>query len=157
MNLDNVLSIAAPELLLGVLSLVLLLVGAIGGRKATSLVSILSALGLLAAAALAAMGPLGSAFSGGFVADGFAAFARTAIYAASAVAVLLGDRWLAARGDNKFEFPILVMLAAVGMGMTSAAGDLIALYIGIELQSLALYVLAALRRGDPRASEAGQK
>jgi NADH-quinone oxidoreductase subunit N len=157
MNLDNVLSIVAPELLLSVLSLALLLLGAVGGRKATGLVSVLAALGLLAAAVMAAVGPLGSAFSGAFVADRFAAFARAAIYAASAVAILLGDRWLAARGDAKFEFPILVMLAAVGMGMTSAAGDLIALYVGIELQSLALYVLAAFRRADARASEAGLK
>jgi NADH-quinone oxidoreductase subunit N len=157
MNLDNVLSIAAPELLLGVLSLALLLVGAIGGRKVTGLVSVLSALGLIAAAVLAAIAPRGSAFSGSFVADGFAAFARTAIYGASAVGVLLGDRWLAARGDDKFEFPILVMLSAIGMGMTSAAGDLIALYVGVELQSLALYVLAAFRRADARASEAGLK
>ena len=71
MNLDNVLSIVAPELLLSVLSLALLLLGAVGGRKATGLVSVLAALGLLAAAVMAAVGPLGSAFSGAFVADRF--------------------------------------------------------------------------------------
>ncbi len=157
MNLDNLLSLAAPELLLTLMALALLLVGAIGGRKAGGLVSGLAVLGLLAAAVLAAIAPQGVAFNGGFVADRFSAFARTCIYGACAVGVLLGDRWLAARQDSKFEFPILVMLSAVGMGMTTAAGDLIALYVGIELQSLALYVLAAIRRNDSRASEAGLK
>ncbi|HEX4095174.1 MAG TPA: NADH-quinone oxidoreductase subunit NuoN, partial [Caulobacteraceae bacterium] len=109
------------------------------------------------AAVLAAIGPRGVAFGGGFVADGLAAFSRTAIYGISAVGVLLGDRWLAAREDSKFEFSILVLLAAVGMGMMAASGDLISLYIGIELQSLAQYVLAALRRNDAKASEAGLK
>jgi NADH-quinone oxidoreductase subunit N len=155
--LDGVLSLAAPEVLLSIAAMVLLLVGAIGGPKASPAVAVLSAVSLLAAAVLAALGPHGVAFSGGFVADTASAFARTAIYAMSAVGVLLGDRWLAARGDSKFEFSILVLLAAVGMGMMAASGDLISLYIGIELQSLAQYVLAALRRNDSKASEAGLK
>ena len=157
MSLNDSLAIALPEGFLCVAALALLLVGAIGGRKVTSLVSILAGLALLVAAGLAAFGPFGEAFAGGFVSDAAARFARTAIYGVSAVGVLLGDRWLAKRDDAKFEFPILVMLATVGMGMTVAAGDLIALYVGIELQSLALYVLAAFRRNDPKASEAGLK
>jgi len=118
---------------------------------------LLSGLSLLVAAYLAATGPRGTSFAGGFVGDNLAAFSRTAIYAMSAVGVLLGDRWLAARKDSKFELSILIMLAAVGMGMMAASGDLISLYIGIELQSLAQYVLAALRRNDAKASEAGLK
>ncbi|HEY5411828.1 MAG TPA: NADH-quinone oxidoreductase subunit NuoN, partial [Caulobacteraceae bacterium] len=155
--LDGVLSLAAPEILLSIAALALLMVGAIGGQKSTSLVAVLAGLSLLGAAVLAAVGPHGTAFGGGFVADSFSSFSRAAIYAMSAVGVLLGDRWMAARGDAKFEFPVLVLLAAVGMGMMAASGDLISLYIGIELQSLAQYVLAAIRRNDAKASEAGLK
>ena len=155
--MQGIVSIALPELVLCLTALTLLLVGAIAGQRATSLISILSGAALLIAAALAAMGPTGVAFSGGFIADSASAFARAAIYAMSAVSVLLGDRWLARRHDAKFEFPVLVILAAVGMGMMCAAGDLISLYVGVELQSLALYVLAAFRRDDAKASEAGLK
>jgi NADH-quinone oxidoreductase subunit N len=73
------------------------------------------------------------------------------------VALPLSARWFAARGEAKFEFPILVILAVLGMGMMASAGDLISLYIGVELQSLALYVLAAFRRDDAKSSEAGLK
>ena len=157
MSLDANIVLAMPEIALCVGAMVLLLVGAIGGQKTTSLVSVLAGFGLLGAAYLSATGPQGVAFAGGFIADSASVFSRTAIYAMSAVGVFLGDRWLAQRNDGKFEFAILVMLAAVGMGMMAAAGDLISLYVGVELQSLALYVLAALRRNDGKASEAGLK
>jgi NADH-quinone oxidoreductase subunit N len=156
-NLDTAVLLALPEVFLAGLALVLLLIGAIGGNKTTPVVSVLAGLGLLVAAGLAAWGEPGRAFNGGYISDAASAFARAAIYAMSAVGVLLGDRWLAKRGDAKFEFPILILLAAVGMGMMAAAGDLISLYVGVELQSLALYVLAAFRRHDAKASEAGLK
>jgi NADH-quinone oxidoreductase subunit N len=79
------------------------------------------------------------------------------IYLASAVAIPLGERWFARRGMARFEFPILVLLAALGMGMMVSAGDLISLYVSIELQSLALYILAAFHKGDEKSSEAGLK
>ena len=157
MNLHQALVITGPESFLCIAALALLLVGAIGGPKSSGVVAVLAVVSLLAAAVGAAMGPRGIAFYGGFIGDQASAFSRTAIYAMSAVGVLLGDRWLAARKDAKFEFAILVMLAAVGMGMMAAAGDLISLYVSVELQSLALYVLAALRRNDAKASEAGLK
>ncbi len=157
MSLNANIALAMPEIALCVAAMVLLLVGAIGGPKTTSLVSLLGALALVGAAYLSATGPLGVAYAGGFISDSASAFSRTAIYAMSAISLVLGERWLAQRNDSKFEFAILVMLAAVGMGMMAAAGDLISLYVGVELQSLALYVLAAIRRNDPRASEAGLK
>ena len=157
MTLDGILGLAAPELLLTGLALALLMAGAIGGPRTSPFISAIAGLGLLVAAYLSATGPLGSAFKGGFIADSAAAFARAAIYGMSAFGVLLGDRWLTQRNDAKFEFPVLVLLAAVGMGMMAAAGDLISLYVGVELQSLALYVLAAFRRDDAKASEAGLK
>ena len=72
-------------------------------------------------------------------------------------AIPLGQRWFERRGVRKFEFPVLILLAALGMGMMASAGDLISLYVGVELQSLALYVLAAMHRDDAKASEAGLK
>jgi NADH-quinone oxidoreductase subunit N len=71
--------------------------------------------------------------------------------------VPLGQRWFERRGVNNFEFPVLILLAALGMGMMASAGDLISLYVGVELHSLALYVLAAMHRDNAKASEAGLK
>jgi NADH-quinone oxidoreductase subunit N len=122
-----------------------------------NIVSLLAAVILLAAAAAAAFGDQGSAFNGGFVADGAAAFAKVAIDLATLVAVILGEGWLHQLKSRRFEFPILMLIAALGMGMMVSAGNLIALYVGVELQSLALYVLCAFRRDDAKSSEAGLK
>jgi NADH-quinone oxidoreductase subunit N len=112
---------------------------------------------LAAAAVAAAVGPVGQAFGGALIADQGAAFAKVAIFAASAVAIPLTDRWLAARGQARFELAVLIILAALGMSVMVSAGDLISLYIGIELHSLALYILAAFQRDDAKGSEAGLK
>jgi NADH-quinone oxidoreductase subunit N len=156
MDLSGALSIALPEAFLAVTALVLLVVGAYA-KKAVSFVSLLAGLALVIAAVLAAVGPAGKAFNNGYIADNAAAFAKVFIYGFSAVAVLLGDRWLKRLDYQRFEYPILIVIAALGMGMMASAGDLISLYIGIELHSLALYVLAAFRRDDARSSEAGLK
>ncbi len=156
MNLTGAFQIALPEAFLAVSALVLLVFGAYRGKDVGA-VSLGAGFALIAAAALAAVGPFGAAFSGSYIADGVAAFAKVFIYGFSAVSVLLGDRWLARRDNSQFEFPILIVIAALGMGMMASAGDLISLYIGIELHSLALYVLAAFRRDDARSSEAGLK
>ena len=157
MNLHGALSIALPELFLVISILVLLVLGAVMATRGAVLVSVLSGVALLVAAALAAIGPLGTAFSGGFVADQASAFAKVAIYSMSSVGVFLGSGWLGRLKARQFEYPILILLAALGMGMMASSGDLISLYVGVELQSLALYVLAAFRRDDARASEAGLK
>jgi NADH-quinone oxidoreductase subunit N len=156
-DFSSVLSIAAPEALLGAAVLVLLTIGAFGGAKSSPLISGLSVLSLVAAAVTAAVSPLGSIFAGGFVSDQAAVFAKVAIYLMSAVGVVLGHGWLGRLNARQFEYPILILLAALGMGMMASSGDLISLYIGVELQSLALYVMAAFRRDDARASEAGLK
>jgi NADH-quinone oxidoreductase subunit N len=157
MSFSGALGIALPELILAIGALVLLVVGAFRGDKATSLVSTGAGLVLVVAAAAACWGPMGVAFSGGFVADQASAFAKVGIYLMSAVAILLGDRWLHRLKGAKFEYPVLVLLAALGMGVMASAGDLISLYLGVELMSLATYVLAAFRRDDAKSSEAGLK
>ena len=148
--------LALPEAILAGSALILLLWGAFQGKTSVAFTTACAA-ALVAAAVAAAVGPQGVAFNGAFAADAASAFSKVAIYLASAVALPLSARWFSSRGDAKFEFPILVILAALGMGMMVSAGDLISLYIGVELQSLALYVLAAFRRDDAKSSEAGLK
>jgi len=150
------LAYAYPEVILAVGALALLVVGAFN-QKQTALVGGASVLVLLAAAVAAATQPFGVAFSGALVSDAAAAFSKVAIYLASAVAIVLGQPWFERRGVKTFEFPVLVVLAALGMGMMASSGDLISLYVGVELHSLALYVLAAMHRDNAKASEAGLK
>ncbi|MGH7023363.1 MAG: NADH-quinone oxidoreductase subunit NuoN, partial [Caulobacteraceae bacterium] len=156
MSLDRSILLAGPEVILALSALALLIWGAFA-RRAGRLFIGAAMIALVAAAAAAIFGPHGRAFDGGLIADDGAAFAQVVIYLASAAAIPLGQRWFAARRIERFEFPILVVLAALGMGMMVAAGDLISLYVSLELQSLALYVLAAFRRDDAKSSEAGLK
>ncbi|HQP21616.1 MAG TPA: proton-conducting transporter membrane subunit, partial [Phenylobacterium sp.] len=149
-------ALALPEAILAGAALFLLVAGAFAPRR-TALVGLGAILALAAAAYAAAVAPVGKAFSGGLISDAASSFAQVAIYAASAVSILLGQRWFKRRGVDNFEYPVLILLAALGMAMMVGAGDLIALYVGVELQSLALYVLAAMHRDDAKASEAGLK
>ncbi len=149
-------TLVLPEIVLAIAALVLLVAGAFRGRGG-GLSTRPAAAAQTARPATAVLGPHGPAFNGVYAADAAATYAKVAIYLSSAIAIVLGDRWLAQRDDQKFEFAVLVILAALGMGVTASAGDLISLYVGVELQSLALYVLAAFRRDDAKASEAGLK
>ncbi|MDP3174017.1 MAG: NADH-quinone oxidoreductase subunit NuoN [Phenylobacterium sp.] len=149
-------ALAAPEVILAAAALILLVWGAFQPRAGA--IFTLAAIGALVAAGVAAAtGPLGRGFAGGLIADQASVFAKVAIYAASAICIPLGQRWFERRGVHNFEFPVLILLAALGMGMMVSAGDLISLYVGVELHSLALYVLAAMHRDNARASEAGLK
>ena len=157
MEFTNALSIATPELIVVIGAMALLMLGAYGGNKVRPAVSLLSGLVLIAAAVASATGPLGEAFQGAFINDRLAVFAKVVIYLSSAVAILLGHGWMTRNNQARFEYPILILLAAAGMSMMVSAGDLIAMYVGIELQSLALYVMAAFNRDDAKGSEAGLK
>ncbi len=96
-------------------------------------------------------------FNGSFVVDAFARFMKVLALAGAAGALLLSFDAMREGKYLKFEYPVLVLLATAGMMMMISAGDLISLYLGLELQSLALYVIAAFRRDDVRSSEAGLK
>ena len=156
MTISANLAYAYPEIILAVGAMVLLVVGAFAPKQ-TTLVCGASVLVLLAAAIASATQPFGAAFGGGLISDAAATFSKVAIYVASAVAIPLGQPWFERRGVKTFEFPVLVLLAALGMGMMASSGDLISLYVGVELHSLALYVLAAMHRDNAKASEAGLK
>ncbi len=97
------------------------------------------------------------AFNGMFVEDGFARFAKVTILLSAAAVLIMSENYMKIRGLLRFEYPMLVALSAVGMMMMVSAGDLMALYMGLELQSLALYVVASLRRDSVRSTEAGLK
>jgi NADH-quinone oxidoreductase subunit N len=98
-----------------------------------------------------------SLFQGAFVVDSFARFMKLLVLAGSAAALLLAFDDLSDARQMKFEYPVLILLSTAGMMVMVSAGDLIALYLGLEMQSLALYVLAAFRRDQLRSSEAGLK
>ncbi|MGH1425322.1 MAG: NADH-quinone oxidoreductase subunit NuoN [Pseudooceanicola sp.] len=98
-----------------------------------------------------------TAFGGMFIDDGFSRFAKVVILFSAAAVLIMGQEYLARRDILKFEYPLLVALATVGMMMMVSAGDLMALYMGLELQSLALYVVASLRRDSVKSTEAGLK
>jgi NADH-quinone oxidoreductase subunit N len=156
MTFASDLALAYPELILAVGALVLLVWGAFAPRM-TAFVSSAAVVTLVGAAVAAATQPLGVAFGGGLIVDYAAVFSKVAIFLASAIAIPLGQPWFERRGVKTFEFPVLILLAALGMGMMASSGDLISLYVGVELHSLALYVLAAMHRDDAKASEAGLK
>ena len=159
MNYAASLMMSLPEVILGLGALALLMVAAFVGDKSTRAVSYLS-VALLAAAGLALLGPPssgGEAFHGLYRADAFAAFAKLLIYIAAAVSILIAPGFFEKREALRAEYPILIVLAAVGMGMMVSAGDLLTLYVGLELNSLSSYVLASFMRRDTRSAEAGLK
>ncbi|PIO97726.1 NADH-quinone oxidoreductase subunit N 1 [uncultured Pleomorphomonas sp.] len=150
-------ALAGPELLLAVGALLLLLLGAYGGERRAGLVSDLSALLLLVAAVAVIVGRDGTTFDGAFVVDGFGRFLKVLVLIGSALAVVMTRRFAVAEKFFHFELPVLIVLATIGMLLMVSAGDLIAVYLGLELQSLALYVVAAFHRDDGRSTEAGLK
>lgn len=98
-----------------------------------------------------------SAFGGMFTDDPFARFAKVTILLSAAAVLAMSQDYMTRRDLLRFEYPILITLSVIGMMMMVSAGDLMALYMGLELQSLALYVVASLRRDSAKSTEAGLK
>jgi NADH-quinone oxidoreductase subunit N len=164
MEIANSLRLVAPEILLSVAGLGLLLVAAWAGDKAARMVSIIAVAVLVAAAFLVApalcagaSGPDTIAFFGQYRADAFASFAKLLIFGTAAASLMIAPQFFDRFNAMRTEYPVLVLFAAAGMGIMVSAGDLITLYIGLELNSLAAYVLAAFLRNDERSAEAGLK
>jgi NADH-quinone oxidoreductase subunit N len=151
------LLVVLPELILALGAMAALLLGAFNGDKATNAVSWLMGLLMIAAGAAVVLMPEATAFHGAFVADAFARFAKLIILGSSALCLVLAQNFFAAEKQLRFELPVLLGLATLGMLLMVSAGSFIALYLGLELQSLALYVLAAFSRDNLRSSEAGLK
>jgi NADH-quinone oxidoreductase subunit N len=153
-------AVALPEIILAAGAMILLMLGAFGfsegeksDRAGWTAILVLFVTGCV----LVTQTGTERVFNGAFINDAFARFVKLLVLAGSAAAILLSfDDFRRAKAD-RFELPVLILLATVGMMMMVSAGDLLALYLGLELQSLALYVLAAIRRDDVRSSEAGLK
>jgi NADH-quinone oxidoreductase subunit N len=153
------LSPALPEILLAAAAMALLVLGAFRGEGSTRLVSWLAILALIVVLGVALGGgpERRVGFYGMFVTDAFALFMKSLVLTGSAVTILMGMRYNEQQEIARFEFPVLVMLATTGMMVMISANDLITLYVGLELQNLALYVVASFDRDSPRSSEAGLK
>ena len=157
---------ALPEIFLALAAMTLLMLGVFqktttpeGVTSASRLTSSLGVVTLVLALVLvfAVSGGTMTTFEGMFISDPFALFVKTLILIASAFSLILAQNWLEAQGAHRFEYAILVIFATLGMLMMVSAGNLLSLYMGLELQSLSLYVLAAFHRDDTRSTEAGLK
>ncbi|EAQ46113.1 NADH dehydrogenase subunit N [Roseobacter sp. MED193] len=154
------LSVILPEIILALYAMAALLGAVYTGKDklASTLIWSTSALMVALAVWIGTSGSgANSAFAGMFVDDGFARFAKVVILISAAAVLVMGQEYMSRRGMLRFEYPILVALSAVGMMMMVSAGDLMSLYMGLELQSLALYVVASMRRDSVKSTEAGLK
>ncbi len=150
---------AGPEILLSLMAMALLMLGVFRGNGATRMIAWL-AVATLAVAFLwvAGMAPERTVtFAGGFVIDGFSRFVKLMVLLGSGLGIVMSLGYIRLERMERFEYPVLFLLATLGMLMMVSANDLIALYMGIEVQSLALYVIAAMKRDSHRSSEAGLK
>ena len=152
------LSLLAPELLVAIGAMALLMIGVFSGEGANRIVTGLAVAILVAALAMTAfVVEDGAAFGASFVIDPFARFMKILTLIGSIVALVMSVGFARDEKFDRFEFPVLIMLATLGMMLMVSANDMLALYMGLELQSLALYVVAAINRDSGRATEAGLK
>ncbi|WP_417461748.1 NADH-quinone oxidoreductase subunit NuoN [Kordiimonas sp.] len=149
-----------PELIMGIGAMLLLMLGVFQGDKSYSQMANLSVL-LLIVTAFVMFTQVGGdrqlTFGAMFVTDAFAVFSKTLVFVGSGVAILMSSAYLKQMNIAKFEYPILILLATLGMMIMISANNLMSLYVGLELQSLSLYVLAAMNRDRSRSTEAGLK
>jgi len=153
------LSAILPELLLSAGAIILMIVAAFGGSRVSRLNHILAVL-LLIGASIALIGSpqtAGPLFGGLIVADSFGALGKLIIFLSAAVAIIAAYGWFERGFEHGAEYPVLILFSAVGMAVMVSATNLMTLYVGVELQSLAAYVLASYRRTDERSAEAGLK
>ncbi|MEO3999135.1 NADH-quinone oxidoreductase subunit NuoN [Mesorhizobium sp. CAU 1732] len=157
-DLSTSLILATPELILAVGAMALLMIGVFSGERANTTVT-----GLAIALLIGAGGWMlmfvgeGEAFGGAFVSDPFAKFMKVLTLAGSVLTLIMSVGFAREEKFDKFEYPVLVILATLGMLLMVSANDMLALYVGLELQSLALYVIAAINRDSVRSTEAGLK
>jgi NADH-quinone oxidoreductase subunit N len=148
-----------PELVLAVGAMVLLMIGAYRGQGTTALVTWLAVCLLVVTGVLELMLPAGklTTFGGSFIVDDFARFLKIVSLIGSVATLIMSREFLADPSGRIFEYSILVVLSTLGMMVLISAGDLISLYLGLELMSLALYVVAASNRDNAKSTEAGLK
>jgi NADH-quinone oxidoreductase subunit N len=151
-------SLALPEIVLAVLGMAILLIGVLQRRhNSFQLASMMTVGAFLLTALLVVVGVNGIGYHGQFTSDRFSGFVQLLVLVASALAVIGSLDYNAHANLRRFEFPVLILFATVGMLVMAGASNLMTLYVGLELQSLSIYVLAAFARDELRSSEAGLK
>ncbi|MFK7743477.1 MAG: NADH-quinone oxidoreductase subunit NuoN [Roseobacter sp.] len=154
------LNLIIPEIVLSVYAMVMLLIAVYTTKDAMASLIVWITAGLMVALGIwIAVNGEGTnvAFGGMLVEDAFARFAKVTILFSAAAVLVMSENYMKQRDLLRFEYPLLVALSAVGMMVMVSAGDLMTLYMGLELQSLALYVVASLRRDSIKSTEAGLK
>ena len=148
-----------PELILSIGAIVLMIAAAFAGRGAARLIGWLAVAVLIGAtvALIGAPSHAGPIFDGMVAADLFASFGKAVIFPSAAVAIIAASGWFEGGSEHPSEYSVLILFAAVGMSVMVSATSLVSLYVGLELNSLASYVLASYRRHDERSAEAGLK
>jgi len=157
---------AMPELFMSIIIMVLLMFGVFskadgseGSARLGNRVSWLGVLALVLTIVIVTTIASGSAktFENLFVVDAFSIFTKVLVLIASILAIIMSLDFMKLNGGMRFEYPILIIFATLGMMMMISANDLMSLYIGLEMQSLSLYVIASFQRNDQRSTEAGLK
>src|SRR4051812_9698570 len=151
-------SLARPELFLATATALLLIYGVLRGEIATAFISVATSVALVITAMLLFL-PYreGTAFANLFIVDRLTVTTKALVLISSAVAILMSRAYFEHAKSWRFEYPLIVSLATLGMMLMISANDLMSLYVGLELQSLALYVIAAFHRDSVRSTEAGVK
>jgi NADH-quinone oxidoreductase subunit N len=149
--------LALPELVLALCGLAILLVGVMQRRNAFVSCTLLTIIAMIVTGFLVATGPIGSGYEGLFVVDAFGGFMKLLILAGSMLSLILSLDYNKGAKIDRFEFPLLILFCTVGMLVMASAANMMTLYVGLELQSLAIYVLAAFARDTQRSAEAGLK
>jgi NADH-quinone oxidoreductase subunit N len=157
-DLSQSLILAAPELILAAGALALLMIGVFSGERANTTVTGLSIALILGVGGwmIVFVGD-GTAFGGAFVSDPFARLMKLLTLGGSVITLIMSVGFAREEKFDTFEYPVLVVLSTLGMLLMVSANDMLALYLGLELQSLALYVIAAINRDSVRSTEAGLK
>ncbi len=152
---------ALPEIVLACLAMTLLMVGVFRGDQSSGAILGLAVAALVIVFFLIALGvrtsASASAFGGMFVLDRYGDFMKILAVLGAIVTLIMSRQYCEKEGMQRFEYSVLMMFATLGMLMMISANDLISLYVGLELQSLSLYVVAAIRRDNLRSTEAGLK
>ncbi|HRI76315.1 MAG: NADH-quinone oxidoreductase subunit NuoN [Alphaproteobacteria bacterium] len=150
---------AFPEIFLGLVTLFLIILGVARKDEDNTTVTNFSIFALIAVAAVMFRfsHETFSTFNGMFVTDGFAVYMKILILLGSAVTIFMSARYVENQRMARFEYPVLILFSTLGMMLMTSANDLISLYMALELQSLPLYVLAAMRRDSVKSTEAGLK
>ena len=158
-DLYKSLTIIAPELILALVAMTLLMIGSFYQKKSINLIITLSFITLiiLSINELIPSENQVFAFNAFFIEDTLSSFAKFIIFFTSSLSIIMSANWLRNYDKSAFEFPVLILFSTLGMALMVSANDLVSLYLAIELQSLPLYVLATFNRNDSFSSESGVK